>query len=123
MGDANDSGAYVAVFLLPKARRIRIGRLGRFDFAAGVYLYVGSARRNLTARLDRHARRRKPLRWHIDYLSVHARMAGAIVVEGPEAHECALAAELAETFDRAVPRFGSSDCRCAGHLFYARELP
>ena len=46
----------------------QIGRLGRFDFPAGRYLYTGSARRNMAARLTRHLQREKPLRWHIDYL-------------------------------------------------------
>jgi Uri superfamily endonuclease len=48
--------------------RLRVGALGEFDFPAGQYLYTGSARRNLEARIARHLRRDKPLRWHIDYL-------------------------------------------------------
>ncbi len=118
-----DGGVYMAVFHLAKPARIRVGRLGRFAFPAGVYLYVGSAQRNLSARLARHARGHKPLRWHVDYLSRRARMLGAIVVAGPRRRECELARQLADVLRRAVPGFGASDCRCAGHLFYAPELP
>ena len=114
-----DSGLYIAVFHLAAERRIGVGRLGTFDFAAGVYLYVGSAQRNLRARLARHGRRRKPLRWHVDYLSTKATMLGAILIDGDRDRECRLAADLADLYGRAAERFGASDCRCAGHLFYA----
>jgi sugar fermentation stimulation protein A len=120
-GDRMGGGVYIAVFELPADRTIRVGRLGRFRFAAGVYLYVGSAQRNMDARLARHARRRKVRRWHIDYLSAHARMLGAIVRAGPKRLECGLARELAARFAQPVPRFGASDCRCPSHLFFTGE--
>jgi sugar fermentation stimulation protein A len=115
-------GVYIAVFVLDRRRRIGVGRLGRFAFPAGVYLYVGSAQRGLDARLRRHARRRKALRWHVDYLSTRARMLGAVVVGGPKARECELARRLARHFGRHVRGFGASDCRCGGHLFLAERL-
>ena len=118
-----DSGVYIAFFYLPKAQRIRAGRLGRVSFRRGVYLYVGSAQRNLSARLNRYARKNKPLRWHIDYLSVKAEMLGAITIAGPRERECMLVRSLNKMFELAVPGFGASDCRCGGHLFYASELP
>ena len=99
-----------------------MGKLGRFLFRRGFYLYVGSAQRNLSARLERHSKKIKPLRWHIDYLSTKAGMLGAIVIAGPRQRECELAKELALTFELAVPDFGASDCRCGGHLFYTPEL-
>jgi sugar fermentation stimulation protein A len=113
---------YIAVFHLVRPRRIPVGRLGTFDFPPGFYFYAGSAQRGLSARLARHARRRKPLRWHIDYLSVEARMLGAVIVDGPKRKECELAGELAECCARPVAGFGSSDCRCDGHLFHAPTL-
>ncbi len=119
----SDSGVYIAVFHLAEACDISVGKQGRFAFKAGVYFYTGSAQRNLSARLERHARKSKPLRWHIDYLSVRAEMIGAIVVTGPRQRECELAEELAGMFERTAPRFGASDCRCGGHLFYAPQLP
>jgi sugar fermentation stimulation protein A len=104
-------------------RTIKIGRLGKFYFRRGIYFYVGSAQRNLPARLERHGRKKKPLHWHIDYLSVKAEMLGAIMIPDRRKHECEIARELGELFELVVPRFGASDCRCAGHLFYAQQLP
>lgn len=118
-----DSGVYIAVFYMPGSKTIQIGRLGRFNFRQGVYFYVGSAQRNLPARLERHGRKKKPLHWHIDYLSVKAEMLGAITINGQPELECQLAKELGGMFELAVPGFGASDCRCAGHLFYAQQLP
>jgi sugar fermentation stimulation protein A len=121
-----NGGVYIAVFRLAQARRIRVGRLGTFGFAAGAYLYVGSASRNLSARLARHARRRKPLHWHVDYLSGKAPMLGAVLIppdwRGPRtacpvgSAECRIAADLAAAHGRPVRGFGASDCRCGGHL-------
>jgi len=115
--DLPTSGVYVALFRLRQPRRIRVGSLGIITFNPGVYAYVGSAQRNLPARLARHARRRKPLRWHVDYLSVQADMIGAIAVEGPKTLECRLAAILAKHGAMPVPGFGCTDCRCRSHLF------
>jgi len=118
----SNSGVYIAVFYLPKGRHISVGGLGRTLFRKGIYFYVGSAQRNLSARLERHGCKRKPLRWHIDYLSCRAEMLGAITVAGPREYECRLAKKLGAMFERAFPDFGSSDCRCGGHLFYTAEL-
>jgi len=117
-----DAGVYIAVFYMPKDRKIQIGRLGRFCFRQGVYFYVGSAQRNLSARLERHNRKKKTLRWHVDYLSARAEMLGAITIAGPRELECQLAKKLSGMFEPTVPGFGASDCRCAGHLFYAQEF-
>lgn len=116
-----DSGVYIAVFRVERRLRIRVGHLGGCTFKAGIYLYVGSAQRGLRARLARHARRDKPLRWHVDFLSAKTSMLGAAVFPGPKSRECELADWLRGRFATAMPGFGSSDCRCPGHLFYARS--
>lgn len=116
-----DSGVYIAVFRVDRQLRMRVGHLDDCTFKRGVYLYVGSAQRNLRARLARHARRDKSLRWHIDFLSAEATMLGAAVFPGPKSRECELADWLRGRFVVAMPGFGSSDCRCPGHLFYARS--
>jgi sugar fermentation stimulation protein A len=108
---------------MPVGRTIKIGRLGKFYFRRGIYFYVGSAQRNLPARLERHGRKKKPLHWHIDYISARAEMLGAIMIPGRRKRECEIAGELAKLFELVVPRFGASDCRCAGHLFYSQQLP
>jgi sugar fermentation stimulation protein A len=112
-------GVYAAELLLPVARRIQVGRLGRFTFPAGRYVYVGSAQRNLEARLARHARRRKVLRWHVDYLSRWAGLEAAWAWPRPKADECLLAAAVGALPGAAAgpAGFGASDCRCPTHLY------
>ena len=116
-----DSGLYIAVFYMNRSNTIQVGQLGRFHFRCGIYFYAGSAQRNLSVRLERHGRNKKPLHWHIDYLSVNAEMLGAITIPGRRKHECEIAAELGKIFELPVPGFGASDCRCSGHLFYCSE--
>jgi sugar fermentation stimulation protein A len=117
-----DSGVYIAVFYMLRSQFIQIGRLGRFYFHQGIYFYTGSAQRSLAARLERHSRKKKPLHWHIDYFSVNAEMIGAITIPGQKKQECEIAKELGKMYELAVPSFGASDCRCAGHLFYVKDL-
>lgn len=100
---------------------IRVGRLGRVRFVAGVYVYTGRASRGLVARVQRHARRHTTRHWHIDYL-LAARWvrleAVALVSDDPD-DECRVnACMLARAIDCPVPRFGASDCRarCPAHL-------
>lgn len=109
-------GLYVLELRLSRSKTTRIGRLGRHRFPAGLYRYVGSARRGLAARIARHARRAKKAHWHIDYLRPHARWERAWVWPETSLTECELAERLCAAGGRAVPRFGASDCRCAGHL-------
>ena len=117
-----DGGIYIAVFYLPVAQDITIGQRGAYFFRSGVYLYVGSAQQHLEARIARHARQQKALRWHVDYLSTRAPMMGAIILSGRRARECEVAAELRREYELTVPGFGASDCRCGGHLFFMPEL-
>ena len=114
-------GVYVVVFRLAKERTIQVGCLGRFRLAAGRYAYVGSAQRGLAKRVARHARRRKTVRWHVDYLARWATVEAAYAWPLPKRAECRLAARLvADGARRAVPGFGASDCRCPGHLVRLR---
>ena len=99
---------------------VTVGRVGEVCLARGTYLYVGSAQRNLAARVGRHFAREKRIRWHIDHLTTHADVTvtrAAIWPLGKE-WECQLAEALvaAELAERVVPGFGASDCRCGGHL-------
>ncbi len=117
-----DSGLYIAIFNLEKALTIEVGKFGRHDFVPGYYFYAGSAKRNMMSRLDRHASQNKPLRWHIDYLSIYAQMLGAVILEDFDITECELAEELSLLYQRIIPGFGASDCKCEGHLFYNAEF-
>lgn len=117
-----DSGIYIAILHLSKTAKITVGKLGTFNFKKGFYFYVGSAQKNLSTRLERHAKKKKSLRWHIDYLSAKAKMLGAITIPGTRELECRLAKKLSNIFEPAVPGFGASDCKCGGHLFYVKDL-
>lgn len=106
---------YQLFFTLPAAARITVGKLGSFDFPAGRYVYTGSAKRNIEARLRRHCSREKKLRWHIDYLLARA---GKPETRVYAESECRLNQATAGII--LVPRFGASDCTrgCGSHLKY-----
>ncbi|MCX7673300.1 MAG: GIY-YIG nuclease family protein [Thiobacillaceae bacterium] len=107
--------SYQLLIAVADRQRIRIGRLGTFDFPAGRYLYTGSARRALEARLARHLRPHKRLHWHIDYLLAAAGVAVLAVRRStlPECHLCQRSGGAV-----IAPGFGASDCRagCGSHL-------
>ncbi len=100
-----------------QALALRIGALGEFAFPAGDYVYTGSAKRNFEARIARHLRREKKIRWHIDYLLV-APGVQVTEVHRSDGAECALNQATPGTIPS--PGFGSSDCRhgCGSHLKY-----
>ncbi len=97
--------------------RCVVGSLGTVDFPAGRYVYTGSAKRGLEARIARHLRSAKALRWHIDYLLGAPGVTVAAVVRSRR-EECRL--NQASPGRVLVPRFGASDCRagCGAHLKY-----
>lgn len=120
-------GSYVLILKLPRPATIGVGQLGRFQFPAGWYAYAGSARGpgGLAARVSRHLRSPKPLRWHVDYLRACARPIAAWYAIGTRKRECAWAQALAGLVGAFVPapRFGASDCGCPTHLIHFATLP
>ncbi len=111
-----EATTYILTLFLRRARRIKVGALGYITFEPGLYFYVGSGGVSPARRIARHARRRKRKFWHIDFLSAHAGVVGALVLEASTSLECTVARSLAEVFT-IIPRFGCSDCTCASHLF------
>lgn len=101
--------------------KVTVGRLGRFSFPSGHYVYTGSAKRNITARLHRHLAVEKKLRWHIDYL-LAPESCKITSIELSQLDECIINQSL--TGDILVPGFGASDCRagCHSHLKYLGQL-
>jgi Uri superfamily endonuclease len=102
---------------VPTNLRIQVGGLGECLFPAGLYIYTGSARRHLEARIARHLRADKALRWHIDYLLTAPGVAVTEVRRSGQG-ECVLNQSIPGTV--VVPGFGASDCRraCDSHLKY-----
>ena len=118
-------GVYVLVLRRrPPAVRATVGALGAVLFEPGYYCYVGSARAGLRARLERHLRREgKRRRWHIDYLRELAEPVAALCWTGRGVGECELSRRVRALADEAVAGFGSSDCRCASHLYWFGRDP
>lgn len=125
-------GAYALLVETRSPARLVVRDIS-FRLAPGEYLYCGSARGpgGIRARVGRHMRKKKALRWHIDRLTGIGRIRGVIVAPGGA--ECALFARFAalERAEVPVPGFGASDCRrCPAHLLRidgliqrVRELP
>jgi len=145
----DDSGYYLVLLYLPADRSVETGALGSIHYRRGWYVYVGSAQRGLTARINRHRRKgRKKKHWHIDYFREACQWVGAFPIREPAPvrvgpagvgarstdpgmidreevinREEEIAAAFESLADLAVPRFGASDSRRASHLFWFREDP
>lgn len=111
----------VYVLVVEVRARVSVGRLGALHLD-GCYLYVGSARGpGGQRRIERHRRLSRGLArvgpWHIDRLLTAGRLLALVAADTDDRLECALAGALAARGLEVVPGFGSSDCRCRGHLF------
>ena len=109
-------GAYVIAIELAEPVVVTLCGRAAIDLPAGRYLYCGSANGpgGLKARLSRHFRRGKSVRWHIDQLTERGSVIGSWIFPG--GFEC----ELVRRFSLLpipIPGFGSSDCaKCRSHL-------
>jgi sugar fermentation stimulation protein A len=121
--ESKDRGSYITVLRLTKDRKITINGLGDLNFRKGYYLYVGSAKKNLTQRIERHKHDRENLFWHIDYLREHAGFHAALPVRTSVDLEHELAGALAKITQWQIPGFGSSDCSCPTHLIGMKDDP
>ncbi len=114
-------GTYVLLIDLDQNKDIEIGSLGLIKFQEGNYAYVGSALQSLESRIRRHFKNEKKHHWHIDYLLSKSKIEKAIFGKSKEKKECQLAQNIAQNFPN-VESFGSSDCKCDSHLFYAEDF-
>lgn len=121
--EIRDGGAYVLLLRLPRKRVIQTGALGELRFEPGWYLYIGSAVRGLDARIARHKRLRKRLHWHIDYLRRACKEVVALPIRSSRRDECSVAHAISCQYHPGPVGFGSSDCGCHSHLFYADTNP
>jgi Uri superfamily endonuclease len=115
---------YLVAAWVPRRTTITIGALGPRRFGRGWCVYVGSAARGRDARVARHLRAAKPLRWHADYVFARCPATLAWLVD-TELTECEVAARLAGSLAVGLPArgFGASDCGCAGHLLRLGRRP
>jgi sugar fermentation stimulation protein A len=121
--EAHDSGSYIFIMRLKRDRRLLIGGLGEVRFRKGYYLYVGSAKSNLSKRIERHRRVSKMHHWHVDYLREAAEYHAALPLRASDNLECGIAWALGKITEWSVPGFGSSDCGCRSHLFAMNDDP
>lgn len=120
-------GTYCLLLSLREEKKLTIGKLGRFSFPPGYYVYTGRAMRGLLPRIRRHLQRKKRLRWHIDYFTQAAKIEVVLVCETRDRIEC----EVNQTIRSwkgaqvIVRGFGSSDCLqgCESHLIYFNLRP
>lgn len=115
-------GAYILLVRLDANRTITVGRLGAISFPEGFYAYLGSALGGFKPRINRHLIKNKKPKWHIDYLLSEARVSQVILYETEQRLECLLSQALAKELP-FIPGFGSSDCRCESHLYFAINGP
>jgi Uri superfamily endonuclease len=121
------AGVYQLRVHLGSAIRVTVGRLGRFVFPEGTYIYTGRASRGLCARVLRHVDGGHRRHWHIDHFLVHPHVRVEHVVlasPDPEA-ECTVNQATGVDAITVVPGFGSSDCRhgCPAHLWLKSTGP
>jgi Uri superfamily endonuclease len=120
-------GTYGLVYYRPRDGLKEVGKLGRFTFPAGFYLYVGSALGpgGLAGRLRRHLSQDKRVHWHVDYLGEQAQAVEIWLTQGEERLEHVWAASAGQLPGASAPvaGFGASDCRCPAHLYHFGERP
>ena len=112
-----DHQLYLLEWMMAEDREVTIGKLGSFLFPKGIYLYVGSARKNIQARVTRHLAKEKKKRWHMDYLRSYIEPVKAVTFPLHRG-ECSLKDFVEKNFQGHTPikGFGSSDCKCSSHL-------
>jgi Uri superfamily endonuclease len=120
-------GSYALQLRLADQQELQVGRLGKFDFPPGEYVYIGSALGpgGLQKRLNRHLRGFGRLHWHIDWLRAKAHVTGYYFITSTSRLECAWSQALINHPSARVPAhgFGASDCRdsenpCLAHLVW-----
>lgn len=116
-----NSGSYHILLKIKREKELEIGYLGRQKFQKGYYFYTGSAKKNLIQRIERHIRKEKKLRWHIDYLlnSDDVEIIDIFLFYSHLSEECDRNREVFELQGSSQPckHFGSSDCsKCSSHL-------
>ena len=97
---------------------VRLSGRSLITLPAGRYLYCGSAKGpgGLKARLSRHIRRGKSVRWHVDQLTEQGLVIGDWVFPGGD--ECRLV-QMCSHLPVPIAGFDSGDCAiCRSHLLF-----
>lgn len=119
-----DSGIYILELYANTEFTISAKKFLGKSFSKGFYYYIGSAQKNLRARINRHIQRRKKVHWHIDYLTTHPSVEITNHFVFPyltKEYESIIANNFENLFDCKMPvlGFGNSDTKgTKSHLFY-----
>ena len=113
--------SYQLFIIVTKEIELKVGKLGKFIFPIGSYVYTGSAKKNIDKRIERHLSKKKNLHWHIDYL-LNSDAVQIINIKKSRMTECSLNKKTKGTI--IINGFGSSDCNlcCKSHLKYKENL-
>jgi len=113
--------SYQLFINVTKEINLKVGKLGKFIFPVGSYVYTGSAKKNIDKRIERHFSKKKNLHWHIDYL-LNNDAVQIINTKKSQITECSLNKKTKGTI--IINGFGSSDCNlsCKSHLKYMENL-
>ena len=112
-----DGGIYVLILRLREDTYVE--RFHRV-FRSGHYAYVGSAQRNLAARIRRHMWKGKKRHWHIDELTEVAEVVTVFSSPLPREYEDMVARCMAGRHE-SIPGFGATDSEERSHLFFGTE--
>ena len=124
------TGVYTLLIELKQEIKIKVGKLGVYEFPKGIYTYTGSAlgkgATDLRGRLQRHISITKNHHWHIDYLlsADESHIKHIIFFETSRQEECNTVKELISLGGKVnVKGFGASDCRagCNSHLLFFKN--
>ena len=111
--------SYILVINVLRFLSVKVGRLGLIKFKPGLYVYIGSAKRNFLSRIRRHLAKNKRRFWHIDYLLTQKEARVERVYFTKRRDEYQLTRGLMGF--PYIKDFGSSDCRSSSHLFYIEK--
>ena len=118
------AGSYLLVLKNENKKRIQVGKLGEISFEQGYYVYAGSALRGLDSRVSRHARKRKKVFWHIDFIvPYHMRIEKVFPIRRTDKIEPTMVKKLQCICDDQIEGFGASDSDAKSHLFFFNKPP
>ena len=123
----SETGSYVLILKCSQYKEIVVGKSGRMELEPGFYLYAGSAfgPGGISARVSRHLRTGKNLRWHIDFLREQTHVHAVLLEYSETRREEPWVRHMAECGRFKIPMagFGSTDSRHRAHLFYTAGTP
>jgi Uri superfamily endonuclease len=107
-----NTGSYLLFVELPVDLEVRLSGKDT-HIKKGIYVYVGSAMKNLKQRVNRHISYQTgeyKKHWHIDYLLEQGKVISSVVIPSAEKNEEIISSFISNYFE-SVPGFGATDCK------------